>query len=279
MSDRTSRQNFLGAASDVILRGLTFGIVGLGGGGSHIAQQLAHLGVGAFVLLDPDRIEHSNLNRLVGGTEADVRSSRSKVAIASRTIKRVNSAAKVTAKCNRWQECAEPLRASDIIFGCVDSFAARDELERFARRFLIPYIDIGMDVHEAPDGSHITGQVALSMPDGPCLHCMNVLRPDLLAREAGHYGRAGSRPQVVWANGALASMAVGVAGALITPWSNNLPVPILLEYDGNLPSVALASSTGFLAGVRCEHFSRSADIGDPWFASDSRRPSRRRTGK
>src|ERR1700730_12183464 len=42
------------------------------------------------------------------------------------------------------------LRRCDVIFGCVDSYRERDELERFMRRFLIPYIDIGMDVHGAP---------------------------------------------------------------------------------------------------------------------------------
>jgi molybdopterin/thiamine biosynthesis adenylyltransferase len=72
MKARSVRQSFLGDNSDDALQHLRVAIVGLGGGGSHIAQQLAHLGVGQFVLVDPDRIEESNLNRLVGGTVADV---------------------------------------------------------------------------------------------------------------------------------------------------------------------------------------------------------------
>ena len=65
---RLDRQSFLGATSEQKLAGLTMGLVGLGGGGSHVAQQLAHLGIGRFVLVDPDVVEETNLNRLVGGT-------------------------------------------------------------------------------------------------------------------------------------------------------------------------------------------------------------------
>lgn len=45
------RQSFLGPESDALLNGSTVGIAGLGGGGSHVAQQLAHVGIGSFVLL------------------------------------------------------------------------------------------------------------------------------------------------------------------------------------------------------------------------------------
>jgi hypothetical protein len=265
VKDAFARQTFLGAGSAKVLRVLRAGIVGLGGGGSHVAQQLAHLGVGQFVLLDPDRIDVSNLNRLVGGTVADVRSGRRKVSIASRVISGVNPSATIVAEAVKWQERAELLRDCDIVVGCVDNFAARDELERAARRYLTPYIDIGMDVHNDGGRYSITGQVALSMPSEPCLHCMNVLRPDLIAREAGKYGAAGGRPQVVWPNGVLASMAVGIIVQLVTPWDTTRRPPHLLEYDGNVPEIRPAASSGFLTDRPCPHFTEVADIGDPWF--------------
>ena len=46
------RQSFLGADSDARLDQTMVGLVGLGGGNSHVAQQLAHLGFGNFVLID-----------------------------------------------------------------------------------------------------------------------------------------------------------------------------------------------------------------------------------
>jgi hypothetical protein len=65
-------QSFLGPDSDVIFAGTEAGIVGLCGGGSHLLQQLARVGIGRFVPVDYDRIENKNSNRLVGGTAADV---------------------------------------------------------------------------------------------------------------------------------------------------------------------------------------------------------------
>jgi hypothetical protein len=97
-------------------------------------------------------------------------------------------------------------------------FLERDELERFARRFLIPYIDLGMDVHEAEDGFSISGQTVLSSPGGPCLWCLGILTQERITREAGRYGRAGSRPKVVWPNGLLASLGVGLFMQLVCPW-------------------------------------------------------------
>lgn len=48
------RQSFLGEASEQVIKATTVGLVGLGGGGSHVVQQLAHIGVERYVLVDPD---------------------------------------------------------------------------------------------------------------------------------------------------------------------------------------------------------------------------------
>ena len=66
MMNLQARQSFLGQESTEILRKGHVGIVGLGGGGSHVAQQLAHIGVENFVLCDPDYYEDKNHNRTVG---------------------------------------------------------------------------------------------------------------------------------------------------------------------------------------------------------------------
>ena len=139
------RQSFLGAESDQILSSLRVAIVGLGGGGSHIAQQLAHVGIGNFVLIDFDRIDASNLNRLVGATAKDVKQTTLKVEIIRKRIKAINPLANVKSIAEHWQEpeASICLRDCDAIFGCVDRFADRRDLEATARRYLIPYIDKG----------------------------------------------------------------------------------------------------------------------------------------
>ena len=196
-------------------------LVGLGGGGSHIAQQLAHIGLGSFLPIDPDFIEDTNLNRLVGATMEDVKLGTAKVDIAERVIKAVNPAAEVNKRRANWTEVTAELRDVDVIFACVDSIGCRSELEAFARRFLIPLIDIGMDVHESSGEFSISGQVMLSMPGKPCMRCMGLVTDEALAKEAARYGAAGGKPQVVWPNGTLASIAVGFFMKLVTPWETH----------------------------------------------------------
>src|SRR3546814_17742969 len=102
---------------DQALEAATIGFGGLGGGGSHAVQQAAHLGIGNFVLVDPDAIEDSNLNRLVGGTALDVKRGTSKVEIAKRLILAINPRANVVMRQSTWQEEIEPLKRCDIIIG------------------------------------------------------------------------------------------------------------------------------------------------------------------
>lgn len=93
----------------------------------------------------------------------------------------------------------------------------KSELEVFSRRFLIPYIDIGLGVLKVSDERpRMNGQVVLSMPGSACFRCLGFLSDHDLAIEVGRYGQAVPRPQVVWANGILASTAVGIVIDLVT---------------------------------------------------------------
>lgn len=259
------RQSFLGEDSDRKLAGTRVGLVGLGGGGSHVAQQLAHVGVGRYVLVDPDHIEESNLNRLVGGTVEAVRLRESKTAIAARLIRGVNPAAEVIEHRANWQSALDDLKSCDLIVGGLDSVVAKDELDRFCRRYLMPYIDMGMDVHQLPSaGFLIAGQVALVLPGTPCLRCMGIVTEAAMKEEAAKYGAAGGKPQVVWPNGLLASAAVGLAIQLIFPWHSQVPKGALLEYDGNKQVLQSSSVFPHLLAAGCPHH-QADEVGDPLF--------------
>jgi len=266
MSVRSSRQSFLGPNSDRIVQSAMVGVVGLGGGGSHIVQQLAHVGFRHYVLYDADEIEDSNLNRLIGGTVADVKVTRPKTEIAARVIRLLQPEAQITVIRSRWQDDPLPLRTCDVIFGCVDGFAERRELEIAARRYLIPLIDIGMDVQPSVGGQppRMGGQVILSMPGDLCMTCMDFLNDKTLAKEAAAYGAAGGRPQVVWPNGVLASTAVGIAVDLLTDWSRSLRRSVYLSYDGNANTMRPHVRMEYIKNENCSHFLMGA-VGDPTF--------------
>ncbi len=260
-----SRQSFLGVDSEDILSQARVGIVGLCGGGSHVAQQLAHIGVGHFVLCDPDQIDPSNLNRMVGAQHNDIKAKRSKTDIVAREIQAINPDAHIQGIASSWQEAAIELRDCIALFGCVDSYLQRSQLEAFCRRFLIPYFDIGMDVAQVTNGYVITGQAILSMPGMPCMRCMGFITDAVLGAEAKQYGAAGGRPQVVWPNGTLASILVGMFVAVLSPWNKDLVVPILVEYDGNAQHAFPSNRLAVLSRHVCTHYASSHDVGDPFF--------------
>ena len=290
---RLDRQTFLGPDSDAVLEAATIGIVGLGGGGSHVVQQAAHMGIGGYVNVDPQTIEKTNTNRLVGGTLADVyckpakpgigkrlvrglnrlvggtldytHCERTKMGIAERVIRGLSPDARIVSIRDRWQEGTDQLKTADVIVGAVDSFAERDELERFARRYLIPYIDIGMDVHDLGESAFlVSGQVILSAPSAPCLRCCGFITDEHLKEEAKRYGAAGGRPQVVWSNGVLASTAVGLLTQILTPWYPDPPAFVYLEYDGNKGTVSRSARMDALKECICTHH-QPDETGDPRF--------------
>ncbi len=264
-TERFTRQSFLGPAAERSIASTRVGIIGLGGGGSHIAQQLAHVGFSNFALFDQDIVECSNLNRLVGATTADVKRRIAKVDVASRQIKNVNPKARIEKVKSRWQDAPDLVRACDIVFGCVDGFDERRDIEIATRRYLIPYIDIGLDVHQYDDEPpQMAGQVIVSMPNELCMSCLGFLTPARFAREAERYGVAGPRPQVVWANGILASTAVGIAIDLITDWTRLLRTFVYLSYDSNTGTIKPHNRLQYIDAKSCPHFP-SSQIGDPVF--------------
>ncbi len=270
------RQSFLGAKSEQRLADVTVGLVGLGGGNSHVAQQLAHVGVGNFVLIDADLISLTNLNRLIGGTWWYVLKRTAKVAIMKRMILAINPKARVEIHRKQWQLAGDALKRCEVIVGGLDNVRGKDELDAFCRRFLIPYIDLGMDVHKLGGGhGHlVAGQVVLSEPGGPCLRCMGIVTEAALAEESRHYGSAGGRPQVVWSNGVLASLSVGLVVQMVTPWSRRAKPGAYLTYDGNSGFVAEAERFRRWSAF-CTHYPDVA-VGDMTFdirklmASDQR---------
>lgn len=253
--NRYDRQTFLGEWSQHILSKITVGIVGLGGGGSHIIQQLAHLGVQNYAIFDDDFVEDSNLNRLVSATVSDTKSQVQKNDVAYRQIIGLQPNANIEIVNDVWQKQTALLQICDVVFGAVDSFAGRRDIELECRRYFIPYIDIGMDVRIVePDPPRLYGQIILSMPGKPCMHCIGYLTEELLAKEAGKYGDAGKKPQVIWSNGVVASNAVGVFVDMITGWSKKRDFMCFQEYDGNNITLTRSYRLDYLGNKNCNHF-------------------------
>ncbi len=137
-----------GAAGQARLRGTRVGLVGCGGLGSVLCEQLAYLGVRDFVLVDPDRVEETNLNRLVFALPEDARSARPKVEVMARGIAAVRPDADVETVCGSVADRAVQARLKDVdlLIAGADCDGARLVCAELAARYLLPYLDTGTGV-------------------------------------------------------------------------------------------------------------------------------------
>lgn len=209
------------------IKRLRVSIVGLGGTGSQVAQYLAYLGVKNFDLVDPDTIDPTNLNRLVGALPTDV--GLPKVEVARRMIKAINPAASIEARTESvlLNSIARSLTGADLIFCCTDSHGSRAILTQLAYQYLIPVLDLGIRI-ESADGqvNDVYGRAQMLSPGLPCLVCTNVLDPaqvrrDLMndfERQRDPYisGAQVQQPAVVTLNGILSALASTMFLASVT---------------------------------------------------------------
>jgi len=228
------------------LRHAKVAVAGLGGGGSHVVQQLAHMGVGDIIGIDFDRAEATNRSRLVGmGWLHDILRTR-KTNIMARMVRRINRQVRFTKV--PWpvpdQRALDELKRADVIVGCLDTLHARADLQEIAWRYLIPYVDIGLLIQPSDAGVTIGGNVATFIPGSFCAWCIDFLSEAKLSAETGgrprSYLKGGSKQaQVVSFNGLLASQAASEVLQLLTgfaPVTQSLNIKKFNGLDGTLES-------------------------------------------
>lgn len=201
--DRQARM--FGDGGQDILGGLKVAVIGLGGGGSLINQMLARLGVGHILAIDPDKVEESNLPRVVGATRRDAlgilpgvelalfrrlakRTIRSKVAVAERVARAANPRMRFEAVRGDVTDpsVARRLLDCDFVFLATDTMRSRHFFNQVVHQYLIPGAQIGAKVPVNEGG--VVGQVRVVvrpvMPDAGCLWCGGAISPTQLNREA-----------------------------------------------------------------------------------------------
>jgi len=137
-----------GRESQNTIARLKVGIVGLGSVGCIVAEAIARIGISQVTLIDPDRVEEHNLDRLLYGTARDI--GKLKVDLAAEAMRRHATAGriKITAfPLSIHDETAYKAALDcDILFSCVDRPVPRDVLNYIAQAHLIPVIDGGVAV-------------------------------------------------------------------------------------------------------------------------------------
>jgi hypothetical protein len=205
-------------------------LMGCGGLGLECARLLAAVGVGKLTLVDGDRIERRNLNRLVGATPDDAEAARPKVDWLQALLTAHDPAREVVAVAERFpcQGALDAIQTADLVVVAVDSGVARHDVLRFSARHLRPVIDCGTSISLAQDGSREqqrNGHVWLYVPgERRCFHQMGLGGPALWApslreaqAQAGYVldvpGQSPGSVQV--ANSLVASLGISLAEAYL----------------------------------------------------------------
>lgn len=239
-ADRTSLA--FGPEAKRKFRRLRVAVVGAGGLGSIAAELLARLPVARIVLIDPDKVETTNLNRLQGVGPADV--GRFKVDSIADYLSRIAPDLEVIAVRESLFETEGEIAAAecDLILGCVDSVRARFAMNELALQHAIAYFDLGTAAR-AEHGTLVEagGQVLFMRPgQGWCLSCREIFSKRQAAIEAlsrderhrdeqlGYLPEAGPAPSVYGLN-----MSVAAAGivALMRYASGGFQPSALLRVD------------------------------------------------
>jgi len=233
MTERFNRHMALfGDEGQKKLRAARVAIVGIGGLGTHVVQQLALLGVGYLALIDGEELEETNRNRYVTARHDDPIPGTLKVDIGERTAKAIDPAIEVRKSPYSFisEQGFAAIISADFMFGCVDSEGARLVLNELCAAYSRPYFDLASDVMPG-DPPAYGGRVCVAWDGIGCIACYGLL--DLAEAQADLASPSGRRdwealygidrrllgrsgPSVVSINGVIASLGVTEFMAAVT---------------------------------------------------------------
>jgi molybdopterin/thiamine biosynthesis adenylyltransferase/proteasome lid subunit RPN8/RPN11 len=177
------------------------------------------------------------------------------------------------------REALFALRRCEVIVACVDRVQARDEVNRFCKRYLIPLIDLGVQAASGRNGgaagASITGRISKVQPDGPCLRCQGLVDDARLEREreggppAPDDGDRAPEPALIALNGVVAAIATTEVLQVLTGFAGSRSPNCGWIYDGIAGTVERVEKR--FRG--CPACIRERGAGDPWSAElGDRRP-------
>lgn len=190
------------------LRALKVGIIGLGGGGSLLNEWLSRLGVGRIVAVDPERIDQTNLPRVVGASRLDAlwwmsnsksglmqsiagRFAKHKVYIARRVARQANPEVDFDAVVGDVldEDVAGLLTDVDFLLLATDNIASRLVFNAIVHQYLIPGYQVGVKVLKSPGTSEVGEITVINRPvlpqsGGGCLKCQGAIPAGRVQSEA-----------------------------------------------------------------------------------------------
>ena len=179
-----------GSAFVNTMRSLRVAIVGAGGTGSAVATTLARSGIVEFVLIDPDTLETSNLNRVRGSTRGQVGENKASALAQYLTGLGLGVTVGIIPDRVDSAEGVDAIASCDVVFGCTDDQIGRELLSLATAAYAQPYIDIGLGgridhrISGQPYLRYHFGRISTMLPEaGECLFCQGVVSEPQIRRQ------------------------------------------------------------------------------------------------
>lgn len=244
------------------LRESTVAVVGAGGTGSAVIEVLARAGVGKIVMVDPDQLEHSNLERVHGARPEHATSNEFKVSVAREHVLAIDPTVEVIACVGRLPqpEVLDLLLSADVVIGCTDQQYSRLALSDLAVRYLLPAIDCGVLMEG--DAGRVTGQIiqlVRFLPSDPCASCRQMTSPVRLAQEM----MSADEREIRQAAAADAAVAGADGGQY---WSHEPQLNTVGYLTTAAGALAAGQAIGWLTGRYAPRLSRlQMNLSEPFF--------------
>lgn len=250
-NDRFDRNvRFFRQEGQARLRAITVALPGVGGLGTHIAQQLSLLGIGGLNLIDPEELAVTNLNRYIGARHDDPIPGSWKVDLGERLVHSIDPSIRVKKVRDSFisESGFQAIKEADYVIGSFDCEGARLILTELCAAYSRPYFDLATEILPGAEPKY-GGRVCAALDGTGCLSCLGVLDvPEAQQDLAGPAARRDREaiygvkrdaldtagPSVVSLNGVVASLAVTEFMAAATGLR---PARQVLNYYGHLGKV------------------------------------------
>ncbi|WP_083385724.1 ThiF family adenylyltransferase [Methylomonas sp. LWB] len=172
---------------------LHIGIVGLGGVGMAVIEPLVRAGFQNFTLVDFDRVEETNLNRLPSTHRRDI--GRFKVNVASRLIAQAGRSVGSTTKVKVFTEdvytassrCKRALQACDVILALTDNHLSRIECLQLALESGVVFLQGGVEILLDEQPKRLLAEISGAELGRYCPICVGRLHPGQASLDARRY--------------------------------------------------------------------------------------------
>ena len=183
------QRDALGAIHDQ-LRTVDVAVVGCGGLGSPVAEQLVRIGTRSVILNDLDRLDTpSNVRRVFGAVAADLDAAVAppKVDVVGRHLQQLGLDTEIRRIDGdvRTEDAFRHLLDADVVISGTDTHGSRAVLNDLASAYLLPVIDVGVRVGTRGDRvlSGLLAEVRILTAATPCLWCRKTISADAIRVE------------------------------------------------------------------------------------------------